>query len=325
MAQPDYAYESSQESILRPYYQRWIWNPLLEIIPANWSPNSLTLLSTFCCGVSFLLAAFFNESALAMLVAAVLVFAYVSLDNMDGAHARRTRQSSRLGEFLDHWLDTLNNGFVTLGACLAVGLGPLMTLLVFAAATLAFFGVQLELRYTGVFRMGRIADIEGNTAVSGLYVLVALFGLDLFSWEIFSGGPTLATLIGLGVMGQALMTLATSGWRMKDHLQDFFPILICTGILVAWMIEGSFSITGILVIAFFINPVFTSRPILFRVLGRSTTTSDWVAIAAVAVGSLFSAWVGGVAAGWAVVLVMAGLTLSHALTTVSTLSSDSAS
>ena len=112
---------------------------------------------------------------------------------------------------------------------------------------------------------------------------------------------------------------------MKDHLQDFFPILICTGILVAWMIEGSFSITGILVIAFFINPVFTSRPILFRVLGRSTTTSDWVAIAAVAVGSLFSAWVGGVAAGWAVVLVMAGLTLSHALTTVSTLNSDSAS
>ncbi|MEE3327922.1 MAG: CDP-alcohol phosphatidyltransferase family protein, partial [Myxococcota bacterium] len=97
MVQPDYAYQSSQDSILRPYYQRWIWNPLLEIIPESWSPNSLTLLSTLSCALSFLLASFCNESTLAMLIAAVLVFAYVSLDNMDGAHARRTQQSSRLG------------------------------------------------------------------------------------------------------------------------------------------------------------------------------------------------------------------------------------
>ena len=316
MAQPDYAYQSSQDSILRPYYQRWIWNPLLEMIPASWSPNSLTLLSTGCCALSFLLALFLNQSTFAMLAAAVLVFAYVSLDNMDGAHARRTEQSSPLGEFLDHWLDTLNNGFVVLGACLAVGLGPLLTLLVFAAGTLAFFGVQLELRYTGVFRMGRIADIEGNTAVSGLYILVALFGHSLFLSEIYEGGPTLATVIGIGVMGQALMTLATAAWRLKGHLSDFLPILLCMGILIAWMIQGSFSAPGILVIAFFTNPVFTSRPILSRLIGYSTVKADWVAIVAVGLGSLFCTYVGGVMAGWIVILVMAGITLSHAFTTV---------
>ena len=257
-----------------------------------------------------------------MLAAAVLIFAYVSLDNMDGAHARRTQQSSRLGEFLDHWLDTLNNGFVVLGACLAVGLEPLLTLLVFSAATLAFFGVQLELRYTGVFRMGRIADIEGNTAVSGLYIVIALFGNDIFFGELFSGGPTIATLIGLGVMGQALMTLGTAAGRLRDHISDFFPILLCLALLIAWLIQGSFSSMGILIIAFFVNPVFTSRPILFRLLGRSTLTADWVAIGAVALGGLASAYVGGIAAGWAVVLVMVGLTLSHAMTTISALASE---
>ena len=307
---------------MRPYYQRWIWDPLLEIIPESWSPNSLTLLSTFCCAISFFLAALFNNSTLAMLAAAVLVFAYVSLDNMDGAHARRTQQSSRLGEFLDHWLDTLNNGFVVLGACMAVGLEPLLTLLVFSAATMAFFGVQLELRYTGVFRMGRIADIEGNTAVSGLYIMVALFGNGFFFGEIFSGGPTIATLIGLGVMGQALVTLGTAAGRLRDHISDFFPILLCLALLIAWLIQGSFSPTGILVIAFFVNPVFTSRPILFRLLGRSTLTADWVALGAVALGGLASAYIGGIAAGWAVVLVMVGLTLSHALTTISVLNSE---
>ena len=117
-------------------------------------------------------------------------------------------------------------------------------------------------------------------------------------------------------MGQALMTLATAAWRLKDHISDFFPMLLCMGILIAWMIQGSFSAVGILGIAFFTNPVFTSRPILFRLLGHSTATADWVAIGAVALGSLFSAYVGGIVAGWAVMLVMAGIALSHALTTI---------
>jgi hypothetical protein len=170
--------------------------------------------------------------------------------------------------------------------------------------------------------MGRIADIEGNTAVSGLYIMVALFGNGLFFGELFSGGPTIATLIGLGVMGQALMTLGTAAARLRDHISDFFPILLSLALLIAWLIQGSFSSTGILIIAFFVNPVFTSRPILFRLIGRSTLTADWIAIGAVALGGLTSAYVGGVAAGWAVVLVMVGLTLSHALTTISALTSE---
>ena len=125
---------------------------MLEFLPDSWSPNHLTLASTLACATSFLLATLANESTPAMLAAALLVFAYVSLDNMDGAQARRTNRSSRLGEFLDHWLDTLNNGFVVLGACFAVGLEPLLTLLVLSAPTLAFFGVQnfwMMWRYPG--------------------------------------------------------------------------------------------------------------------------------------------------------------------------------
>lgn len=316
---PDYAYQSAQDSILRPYYQRWIWDPVLRVIPESWSPNSLTLLSTGCCAASFALASLANSSSLAMLAAAILVFAYVSLDNMDGAHARRTGKSSRLGEFMDHWLDTLNNGFVVLGACFAVNLGPLLTLLVFSAATLAFFGVQLELRRTGVFRMGRVADIEGNSAVSLLYITIALFGSNLFAFEPVSGLPSLAFLIGLGVMGQALWTLFTAAWRLPGSRTDFLPIGLASALLIGWFLQGSLIPAAALTIAFFVNPVFTSRPILARVLNRSTAAADWIAVIALAVGFSFATAEGQLVAGWAVATVMVAITLTHALRTVSAL------
>ena len=316
---PDYAYQSAQDSILRPYYQRWIWDPVLQIIPESWSPNSLTLLSTGCCATSFVLASLASSSPLAMLAAAILVFAYVSLDNMDGAHARRTGKSSRLGEFLDHWLDTLNNGFVVLGACFAVNLGPLLTLLVFSAATLAFFGVQLELRQTGVFRMGRIADIEGNSAVSLLYITIAFFGRDFFDAEPVSGLPSLAVLIGLGVMGQALWTLFAAAWRLQRSWTDFLPIGLASALLIGWFVQGSLTPAAALTIAFFINPVFTSRPILARLLSRSTATGDWIAVVSLGVGFYFATAEDPLSASWAVALIMVVITFTHALRTVSAL------
>ncbi|MFP6640864.1 MAG: CDP-alcohol phosphatidyltransferase family protein [Myxococcota bacterium] len=279
----------------------------------------MTLLSTLCCAASFVLASVASDSLPAMLAAAALVFAYMSLDNMDGAQARRTGTSSRLGEFLDHWLDTLNNGFVVLGACFAVNLGPLLTLLVFSAATLAFFGVQLELRHTGVFRMGRIADIEGNSAVSLLYVTIAFLGRDFFAAEPVSGMPSLAVLIGLGVMGQALWTLGAAAWRLRGSGADFLPIGLSSALLIVWYLQGSVTPAAALTMAFFINPVFTSRPILARLLARSTSTGDWITVAALAVGICFAIFQGTPAAAWGVVLIMAAITVSHAVRTISAL------
>ena len=319
-----YAYDSEQDSVLKPYYQKWVWGPLLEFIPESWSPNSLTFLSTSCCALSFLLASQANPSFVGMLAAGFLVFAYVSLDNMDGAHARRTGKSSRLGEFLDHWLDTLNNGFVVLGACFAVGLEPFLTLLVFSATNLAFYGVQLELRYTGVFRMGRVADIEGNTAVSGLYILIALFGREVFLAEPISGGPSLALIIGLGVMGQALWTLFTAAKRLDGKKNDFIPISAFCAVLIIWFLTGAITSSAALAIAFFVNPVFTSRPILARVLDQSTTLMDGIAVLSVVLGFLISIFmIDSIAMGWLVALIMIAITSRYAFQTVLTLLSES--
>jgi phosphatidylglycerophosphate synthase len=323
---PRYVYQSAQHSILRPYYQRWIWIPLLRFIPASISPNALTGLSTVSAAASFFLAAVGNSSALAMVGASLCVFIYLCLDNMDGAHARNTDQSSPLGEFLDHWLDTLNNGFIIVGACIAVDLSPFFTLLVLSAGTLAFFAVQLELRYTGVFRMGRVADIEGNTAVSGLYLLVALLGPEFFAWAPAEGWPSLAVLLGSGVIGQAAWTLVSALWRLDTGYLDGLPIVLCLAALIAW---GAGVTPGpspgleaaLLTACFFVNPVFTGRPILARLRGLSTAKADAFALAMVlaASGASIAGFANPGLLAWMVAAVLAAMTLRYAHLTIAAL------
>jgi len=316
-----YAYESAQESILLPYYKRFVWGPVLRLIPRSVSPNTLTLISTLACGLSFVLAATLAHSAAAMVVAAALIFTYVSLDNMDGAHARRAGRSSRLGEFLDHWLDTLNNGFVVLGACMAAGLPASFTLGVFAVTTLAFFAVQWELRQTGVFRMGRVADVEGNTAVCLLYLLIAFAGPGLFALRPVPGLPPLAVWLGVAVGAQAIWTFVDAFRRVSSGRGGLSAIALCFGLLLVWAVAGGETTRAHLAIAFFANPVFTSRPVLGRLLGRSTATADRVAVGVlgVAAAASLAGVVTGTWPGWAVAAVYAAIAAWHGVRAVSAL------
>lgn len=289
MPDPSYAYRSQQASLFKPYYQRWLWDWTLNALPRSLSPNAMTVIGTLCCAASFGLAATLNHSPVALLVAAVLIIVYLSLDNLDGAQARRLGKSSRLGEFLDHWLDTLNNGFVFTGACLAAELPPLLTLAVLCSGTLAFYAVQWELRGTGVFRMGRIADIEGNTAVALLYVGLAIFGPQLFHIQLVPGLPTAATLLGFGVIAQSLWTTLSAVRKTSHQRVDFLPLIAASAVLCAWAWLGEQTPLTYLAAAFFLNPVFTSGPIRDRLrLAPVSWILDWTIVAAIGALALLS-------------------------------------
>ena len=322
MPERSYAYQSDQASLFKPYYQRWLWNHILKSLPVSLSPNAMTVIGTLCCAASFLIAVTLNQSPPALCIAAFLIIAYLSLDNLDGAQARRLGRSTRLGEFLDHWLDTLNNGFVFLGACVAANLPPLLTLAVLCCGTLAFFAVQWELRSTGVFRMGRIADIEGNTAVALLYLALALFGRDSFQIHLLPGLPTPALLLGCGVIAQALWTLFSAMRRTNHGRRDFLPLIAASGVLGFWASSGNMSPIIYLAAAFFLNPVFTSGPIRERLeLPPIASAFDWSVVAVIGIAAVLSgSQIAGVKsadlAGAAVVGGLALLTLRYFLTSV---------
>lgn len=322
LSRANYVYESSQQSILRPLYRRFLWNRILDVLPNSLSPNAMTLISTFCCAVSFGLSATLRHNPLALSTAAVLVLAYVTLDNLDGAHARRLGRGTRLGEFLDHWLDTLNNGFIVLGGCMAAGLPPLLTLGVLCFGTLAFFSVQWELRQTGVFRTGRVADIEGNTTVALLYVVLAVFGADVLV-ATFIAGVSLAVWMSVGVIAQALWTFFSAVRRVTESRADFLPVLFTHLALILWAATGGLSPLAYLAVAFFLNPVFTARPVVGRLLGKTTPRLDWVVVGALAATAGFAAFgalpIAQDAAAYAVATVLAAITLRHFASTVAAL------
>merc|ERR1712113_554284 len=84
------------EHVLSPFYERLthaLWSPRVH-------PNIITSLGGCCCAASL---AAMDRGCWGW---AFLCFtAYHMLDNMDGKHARRTHQTSRLGKVLDHAVD----------------------------------------------------------------------------------------------------------------------------------------------------------------------------------------------------------------------------
>jgi phosphatidylglycerophosphate synthase len=97
------------DNVMNPF---WLW--IVEFMPMWLAPNMITLLGTMImvmgCG-SFL---FYDLSMTQMppqamsYLAGLSVFIYQTLDAIDGKQARRTGQSSPLGQLFDHGCDAMS-------------------------------------------------------------------------------------------------------------------------------------------------------------------------------------------------------------------------
>lgn len=109
-----YRYSSIDKSLLSKYVLKPYWNKFLLLFPTTIAPNLITL-----SGLSFVLA---NVATLlyydptlehgcppwVYLTFAAGLWFYQSFDSIDGMQARRTGQSSPLGEMFDHGCDAIN-------------------------------------------------------------------------------------------------------------------------------------------------------------------------------------------------------------------------
>jgi len=101
-------YRVQDDELLLDFYKKLLWNRIIPRIPAGITPNTLTILGQICAMLSVIATgAAVAGAPIFYLVSAFLLLTYLTFDNIDGAHARRTGQTSHLGEFLDHGLDGL--------------------------------------------------------------------------------------------------------------------------------------------------------------------------------------------------------------------------
>lgn len=98
------------------------WNWVVSLVPDDVAPNILSLAGLLCIIHSYYLTYLYGTTypGLVCILSACLLFAYQTLDAIDGKHARKTQNSSPLGELFDHVCDNIGIVFIvmTITECL---------------------------------------------------------------------------------------------------------------------------------------------------------------------------------------------------------------
>jgi len=206
------------------------WNWSVSLVPAWVAPNVLTLLgllsvltATVLCTLCAELTADQSVPRWALLVSAVLLFAYQTLDAIDGKQARRTRSSSPLGELFDHGCDAVV--FACMGPLVAaVAKTPFVIAVFCSALTLpGFYLSHWDHYFRGEMVFGLVGPCEMQLMVIGLELFVAAVGKPVWDWPSPSHLPPHSLFFGLMIfvnvfsVGTALQYIFSVCSYLRTH------------------------------------------------------------------------------------------------------------
>ncbi|PPJ54638.1 hypothetical protein CBER1_07672 [Cercospora berteroae] len=124
-----YKYSSVDLSPISNHILRHYWNFCVEFLPLWLAPNMVTLIGFFFIIANVALQQLADPGLVGPAFSWVSysyafgVWAYSTMDNIDGKQARRTGTSSGLGELFDHGIDSLNCTLASILEVSAMGLG----------------------------------------------------------------------------------------------------------------------------------------------------------------------------------------------------------
>ena len=264
---------------IEPWLSKYAFEPIVKHIPSSVPPNALSLANHVAVWTVFIAAAaapylspFY--ALLARVLAGAAAMAGVFLDCLDGMHARRTGQASRLGEVMDHWLDSINVPLFTAALILTLQLEPWTAVFLMILTTMQY-NAQLVLYHgTGRFLHPPTSGIDGLVGIAFTFVGVGI---------LFYFVPRETYAVGLGITAFAWATAIPSirnvVWfyrRMKGLL---FPslvfILFCVMFGAAYL-AGMMRIEMCLLAVAFISFRMTGTYVLRTVLRRPYNGIDWL-------------------------------------------------
>jgi phosphatidylglycerophosphate synthase len=184
-AAPERNFFAQGGSKFEPLLIKMLCEPLLPYIPARVHPNTISLMTHAVVWITALLALASPHlerlpRALALLGAGVGMFISMLGDCIDGLHARRTHQTTKLGEMMDHWLDALVVPLATVGMTAALEM-PMWAMVTANVSAAMIYNAQLVLyHHTGEFihpepasgPEGQFGLAIGYAAIAGLFYYV---------------------------------------------------------------------------------------------------------------------------------------------------------
>lgn len=106
----------------------YFWEASVKLVPLWVAPNVLTFIGWVLTILSYANMLVYDYTfkkdipSSAFFFAAICIFAYMTLDAIDGKQARRTKTSSPLGQLFDHGCDSFSIAFFMLAICQAAKL-----------------------------------------------------------------------------------------------------------------------------------------------------------------------------------------------------------
>ncbi len=211
-------YRVIDRSLLLPHYKRWLVEPLVRLVPARVTPNAITYAGHLASLAATALVLSCGDRGPGFFAAIALVQLYCWADNADGAHARRTGQSSEWGEVLDHGLDQITSLYVGLMVPHVLGADPVTSMIVAIASSAAAAHTYWEQTRTGTMCLGLLNQVEAMLVLSIALAARGALGASMWDFALFGismRNAMLAWVLGsvaVGMLRGVLRVRAARGW-----------------------------------------------------------------------------------------------------------------
>lgn len=148
-------------------------------------------------------------------LAALCLFTYSTLDNMDGKQARKTGTGSALGLLFDHGCDAVNAGLLgplTAAAVLNTGVEGPYTLVLWSYSITLFYVATWEEFHTGHLILPIVnGPNEGLLMTMGTFLVTGLYGHEWWTQELPAVQPWVDAVCGAGLWTATPLLLVAAG------------------------------------------------------------------------------------------------------------------
>lgn len=298
------AYRVQDDELLLDFYKKLLWNRIVPRIPAAITPNTLTIVGQIC-GVLSAIAtgAAVSGYPIFYLVSAFLLLAYLTFDNIDGAHARRTNQCSPLGEFLDHGLDGVASTAILIVTGFVLTLDSTWFVSLCALGAFGFVALFWEQFRTGLLVIPRFSSTEGLTVLMLYQVLRFFVGNPewlAFSVDTITVGTVLVALVFAGYVGAGIPSMRRAA-RLGVPSWELLPLFALMAAQVPYAHLGAHTLVPATTVGI-IGANVVCRMIVLRHRGEAgpiLSLATWLSALPLAVPAFASdAWT---PTGWALI------------------------
>jgi cytidyltransferase-like protein len=214
LAKWHYAVEdhSISTKVLTPF-----WNEVVTWMPKYVAPNTISFVGALAVRYAQYLTESYEHSFMMIMTCVFLLFAYQTLDAIDGKQARRTKNGTPMGELFDHFCDSQCTIMITLMLCSMFKVPIESRAALGQTAIMLFLFEHLKAFQTRKVKIGLFGPGELLWIVQGLLVYHAFYPINL-SWFSLKHSMVLLNMSTLLVGLYSLLNLREKHYGTSNGL-----------------------------------------------------------------------------------------------------------